>query len=249
MSEQNQFDRRQQALTERNKHFFETETVRANLKAKSIRGAASLLTSGAANFVISLTATSVLARILMPADFGLLAMVFALTAVAERFKDIGLGRATVQKKEVTHSEVSNLFWLNAAVGAGLCVTISVLSGAIARFYHEQRLTSIAIALSTTFLFAGLTIQHQALLNRRMRFLATGTIGTGALAASNVCAIILALKGYGYWALVWREIVRSILIAVATWISCPWVPGLPDRQTNVSQQMRFARDITFFNIVT
>lgn len=249
MSELNQVDRLQRALAERNKHFFETETVRADLKAKSIRGAASLLTSGGANFAIALAATSVLARVLMPADFGLLAMVFALTAVAERFKDIGLGRATVQKKEITHSEVSNLFWLNAAVGAGLCLTIAILSGGIAAFYHEQRLTSIATALSSTFLFAGLTIQHQALLNRRMRFLATGMIATGALAASNLCAIILALKGYGYWALVWREILRSVFVAVATWIACPWVPGLPDRKTKVSEQMRFARDITFFNLVT
>jgi O-antigen/teichoic acid export membrane protein len=249
MSKLNQVDGSEQALAERNKHFFETETVRANLKAKSIRGAASLLTSGGANFALSLAATSVLARILMPADFGLLGMVFALTAVAERFKDIGLGRATVQKKEVTHSEVSNLFWLNVSVGAGLCLSIAMLSGVIARFYHEQKLTYVAMALSTTFLFAGLTIQHQALLNRRMRFMATGTIGTSALAASNLCAIILALKGYGYWALVWREILKSVFTAIATWVSCPWVPGLPDRKTNVSQQMRFARDITFFNIVT
>src|ERR1700747_1769099 len=123
-----------------------------------------MLTSGTANFVITIAATSVLARILLPADFGILGMVFALTAIAERFKDIGLGRATVQKKEITHAEVSNLFWLNAGVGVVICLLIAILSRAIAAFYHEQRLTYVALALSTTFLFAGLTIQHQALLS-------------------------------------------------------------------------------------
>ena len=234
---------------EQHKQFFETETVRANLKSKSIRGGMLMLTSGAANFVITIAATSVLARILLPADFGLLGMVFALTAIAERFKDIGLGRATVQKKEVTHAEVSNLFWLNAAVGIGICLSIVMLSRLIAGFYHEQRLTHVAMALSTTFLFAGVTIQHQALLNRRMRFLATGAIATSSLGVSNIFAIVLALKGFGYWSLVWKEILRSVLVATATWIACPWIPGLPDRKTKVTQQMRFGQHITLFNIVT
>jgi len=208
-----------------------------------------MLTSAATTLVLGMAATSVLARLLQPADFGLLAMVFALTAIAERFKDIGLGRATVQKKELTHPEVSNLFWLNVAVGCGICLSVSALSGSIARFYHEERLAHVAMLLSTTFIFGGLTIQHQALLTRQMRFLATGTIGTGSVAVSNAVAIVLALKGYGYWSLVWRELVRSVITAAATFACCPWVPGLPKAQINVSSQLRFGRDITIFNIVT
>jgi len=207
-----------------------------------------MMISGSANLVLALVATSILARKLVPADFGLLGMVFALTAIAEQFKDIGLGRATVQKKELTHSEVSNLFWLNAAVGIGICLAIVALSGAIAGFYHEQRLTHIAMALSVTFAFSGLTIQHQALLTRRMRFFATGVIATSSVVLSNILAIVLAMKGYGYWSLVYREIARSIVTAIGTFIACRWVPGLPDRKKNVSHQMRFARDITLLNIV-
>jgi PST family polysaccharide transporter len=238
-----------QSLKKSYEHLFETDTVKADLKSKSIRGGAFMLASTGANLVIGIAATSVLARILMPADFGLLAMVFALTAIAERFKDIGLGRATIQKKQLTHSEVSNLFWLNLSVGIGICVAILMLSSLIARFYHEQRLTHIAMVLSTTFVLGGSAIQHQALLNRRMKFLATGAISTGSLVVSNVLAIILALKGYGYWSLVWREVARSVLAAGATFAVCPWVPRLPDLRENVSQQMRFGRDVTVFNIVT
>lgn len=230
-------------------HLFETDTIRAQLKSKSIRGGASLLASGSTSFVLSVAATSVLARILLPSDFGLLGMVFALTVIAERFKDIGLGRATVQKKELTHAEVSNLFWLNVVVGIGICLSIFALSGLIASFYHERRLTHVAMALSTTFIFGGLTIQHQALLNRRMKFFATGAINTGSVAASSVLAIILALRGYGYWSLVWEEVARSVFIAVATFAACQWIPSLPDFQKKISQQVRFGRDITLFNIVT
>jgi len=229
--------------------WFETDTIRAHLKSKSIRGSAFMLTSSVASLVLGIAATSVLARILLPSDFGLLGMVFALTAIAERFKDIGLGRATVQKKELTHSEVSNLFWLNLALGVAICLSISLLSGAIARFYHEQRLTHVATLLSVTFVFGGLTIQHQALLNRQMKFLATGVINISALVLSTALAIVLALKGAGYWSLVWREIARSVFVAIGTFIACPWIPGRPDPQKEVWPQMRFGRDITFFNIVT
>jgi PST family polysaccharide transporter len=205
--------------------WFETDTIRTHLKSKSIRGGAFMLTSSIASLVLTIAATSALARILSPSDFGLLAMVFALTAIAERFKDIGLGRATVQKKELTHSEVSNLFWLNLTVSIAISLSISLLSGAIARFYHEQRLTHIAMLLSLTFVFGGLTIQHQALLNRQMKFLATGVVGISALIVSNALAIVLALKGAGYWSLVWREIARSVIVAIGTFIACPWIPDV------------------------
>ena len=231
------------------KHWFQTDAIKPHLKSKSIRGGAFMFISSSANLVLGIAATAVLARILVPADFGLLGMVFALTAIAERFKDIGLGKATVQKKELTHSEVSNLFWLNFAIGIGISLAIFLLSGAISSFYHEQRLTHIAMWLSLTFVFGGLTIQHQALLNRQMKFLATGTIGSGVLVLSNALAIILAFKGYGYWSLVWRELARSVLVAIGTFIACPWIPGLPDFKRGVGPQMRFGRDITVFNIVT
>jgi len=230
-------------------HWFQTDAIKPHLKSKSIRGGAFMFVSSSSNLVLGIAATAVLARILVPADFGLLGMVFALTAIAERFKDIGLGKATVQKKELTHPEVSNLFWLNFVIGLGICLSIFMLSSAISGFYHEQRLTHIAMWLSFTFVLGGLTIQNQALLNRQMKFLATGIIGTGALVLSNALAILLALRGYGYWSLVWRELARSVLVAVGTFIACPWIPGLPDLKRGVGSQMRFGRDITLFNIVT
>lgn len=228
---------------------FETETIRAHLKSKAIRGGIFTLTAEGANLVLNIASTAVLARILTPTDFGLLGMVFALTTIAERFKDIGLSTATIQKKTITHSEVSNLFWINAAVGLLIALFLSLLSGTIASFYHEQRLTYIAIVASTSFLFSGLTIQYHALLRRRMRFGAIAVISTGSQFLSSILAVLLALKGYAYWSLVWKELSRNILVAIGTWALCPWIPGLPDRKTNVSRLLLFGRDITLFNVIT
>lgn len=224
-------------------------SVKSDLKSKSIRGSAFTMLSQISSLLVTIGATSVLARILVPADFGLIGMVFALTAIAERFKDIGLGRATIQKQTITHSEISNMFWLNAAIGFAIALAISALSGVIAGFYHERRLTSIAIVLSLTFIFSSVTIQHEALLMRRMRFGTASMISTGSQVLSSLVAILLAVKGFGYWSLVWREISRSIIVAAATWMWCPWIPSLPDRRTRMSHLMSFGRDITVFNLVT
>src|SRR5260370_35189253 len=97
--------------------WFETDAIKPHLKSKSIRGGAYMLTSSGASLVVGIAATSVLARLLLPSDFGLLGMVFALTAIAERFKAIGLGRATGQRKGLTHPRGSNLFWTTLALGA------------------------------------------------------------------------------------------------------------------------------------
>jgi PST family polysaccharide transporter len=230
-------------------HLFETDTVRANLKTNSVRGGLYTFASQGGNLLLNIASTAVLARVLFPADFGLLGMVLALTAIAERFKDVGLSTATVQKKEITHEEVSKLFWLNTLVGFLISLALVLLSGIVARFYRDQRLTALTIAVSSTFVFSGLTIQHQALLNRQMRFGALALINFGSQVLSSILAIVLALKGFSYWSLVWREISRSIISAIATWVLCPWVPGLPDRKTDASRLITFGRDITLFNLVT
>src|SRR5262249_27698324 len=131
---------------------FETGTIKADIKSKSIRGGLFSFSSEGANLLVNIVSTSILARLLVPTDFGLLGMVFAITSIADRFKDIGLSTAIVLKKEINHAEVSNIFWINAAMGAAIFMIVALLSHPIANFYHEQRVTRIAIVLATTFIF-------------------------------------------------------------------------------------------------
>src|SRR5690606_23497402 len=98
-----------------------------------------------------------------------LAMVVAITSIAERFKDLGLSLATVQRREITHQQVSTLFWMNGALGLGVAAAVAILSVPISRFYHDDRLVWITVAIATTFVWSGLAVQHEALLRRTMRF--------------------------------------------------------------------------------
>ncbi len=82
----------------------------------------------------------------------------------------------------------------------------------------------------------------------MEFFKIAAVNIGATILSIITAIMLALKGYGYWALVWREIIRSVCFAAGTWLVCPWIPGLIVRKANIGAMIRFGKDVTGFNLV-
>src|SRR5262245_1133486 len=97
-----------------------TEQLRDDLRAKSVRAAAFTWTAGAVDFALRVGSTAILARLVLPEHFGLVMMITAVTSIADQFRDLGLSTATVQRQEITHEEVSNLFWIN--VLAGLLIT-------------------------------------------------------------------------------------------------------------------------------
>jgi O-antigen/teichoic acid export membrane protein len=233
---------------DRNNQIFEADSRKDNLKEKSVRGGFFTMSCQAVESLLRIGSIAILARILIPEYFGLISMVTAITVIAEQFKDFGLSTATVQQKDITHEQISKLFWINAAIGFVLTVLISSASFLIARFYNEQRLIYITIAISTSFFWSSVTIQHQAILQRRMKFATIGIIQIGSTSISTAIAIILAVKGYGYWALVWREVLRSLFIALGTWICCPWIPGFPKKQIKIGHMLRFGRDIAGFNVI-
>src|SRR5436190_23261953 len=123
---------------DKHRKFFATDNLSVDLKGKSLRGGFFTMAAEGVNFVLRLGATAVLARLLVPEHFGLIGMVTALTSIAVNFKDFGLSIATVQRKEITHRQVSTLFWINVSVGVLLTALVSCLSLPIAWFYKDDR---------------------------------------------------------------------------------------------------------------
>src|SRR5215475_10280724 len=107
-----------------------------DLKAKTIRGGAARMMAQIANFVFRIGSVMIMARLLLPEDFGLVGMVTAFTGVLNLFRDFGLSTATVQREEVTDQQISTLFWINILVGALLMLLSIAMAPAIAAFYHE-----------------------------------------------------------------------------------------------------------------
>lgn len=223
--------------------FAGTEAVSGDLKRKSVLGALVTGAGGAVDFILRLGSTLILARLLVPEHFGLVAMVTAVTRIAERFSTLGLSTATVQAPEITDGQCSNLFWINAGVGVFFGATLVLISPAIANFYDDARLQTIAVALSLNFVWIGLAVQHESLLRRQMKLAQIAGIRLAATLLSVCLAIGLAWGGFGYWALVWKEVIQSFLIAAGAWMLCPWLPGLPSRRVNMGRLLGFGRDMT------
>jgi len=228
--------------------FFDTEHLKADLKERSVRGGAVTMTAQATKFVLQTGSTVVLARLLTPQDYGLVAMVTAITGFVAMFKDMGLSMATIQKAEINHSQVSTLFWINVAVSIMLALILAVLAPIISWFYSEPRLTYITLVLAGTFIFSGLTVQHQALLRRQMRFLVLAAIEVGSLAIGIVTGITMAWYSAGCWALVGYFAATALSNAVLVWLFCEWRPSLPVRQAGVRSMVAFGGHLTGFNIV-
>ena len=222
--------------------------VLGDLRRRSVRGGAATLAAQAGKFALQFGSTALLARLLTPKDYGLIAMVTAVTGFVAIFKDLGLSAATVQRKEITRQQSSNLFWINVACSVALMLILVAAAPLIARFYKHPELTWVTIALSASFIFGGLTAQHQALLRRQMRFGALARIEVAAMACGVAAALIAAWFGLRYWALVLMIVVQAASNMVMVWIASPWTPSLPAREAQVGSMLKFGGNLTGFNIV-
>lgn len=235
------------AADSRDRHF-RTDHLMADLKGRSVRGGAITLGAQACKFVLQVGSTAVLARLLTPQDYGLIAMVAVFTGFVGLFKDLGLSMATIQRAEITHAQVSTLFWINVAVSVLLAGIGMALAPAIAWFYNEPRLVGITIALSATFIFGGLAAQHTALLRRRMKFHLLAAAHLTALLISIGVAILLARRGAAHWALVAMIATEAVATTSLTWLFSGWRPGLPRRNSDTWSMLAFGSQLTATNFL-
>jgi PST family polysaccharide transporter len=231
-----------------NNDFFDTDYLKADLKGRSVRGGAATMFGEGAKFVLHTGSTVALARLLTPQDYGLIAMVLAVTNFVRIFRDVGLSMATVQRAEISHAQISTLLWINTAVGVGLAALTAALAPMVAWFYGESRLTTVTMMLSIMFIFSGLTVQHQALLKRHMRFMALATIEVGAMAVGVGAAIVAAVCGAQYWSLVFMNVAVAAAMAVGVWIAARWRPGWPRLRSGICSMLVFGGNVTGFHLV-
>jgi O-antigen/teichoic acid export membrane protein len=227
---------------------FSSDELSQNLAQKSVRGGTITLPAQACKIILGIAGTIVLARLLTPKDFGLIAMVAVVIAFAEMFKDAGLSMATVQKEEITHEQISTLFWINILISAALGLCVLAGSPLVAWFYGKPELTAVTAALSLSFIISGLTIQHQALQRRHMRFGTLAAIQIVSQVITLIMTISLALFGWRYWALVGGTLTNAIAGSLFTFIFCPWIPGRMRRGTGVRGMLKFGVHLTGFNFV-
>jgi PST family polysaccharide transporter len=232
----------------RQQDFFGTSHLSSELREHALHSGLVAFTGQSVKFVIRLSATMILARIVAPEDYGLVAMVVAITGLFLLFKDLGLTTATIQKADITHEQVSTLFWINAGFGFGLMALVMSLAPVLAWFYQDSRLVMICIAISGMFGLSGLSAQHEAILKRQMRFGALMVVEVCASFLGSGLAVLVALWEGGYWALVTQQLTITAITVIGVWLACSWRPGGFYKNSKVGSLITFGGYLSAFQLV-
>lgn len=201
-----------------------------------------------AKIIIQIVSLVVLARIISPSDFGLVAMVVAVIGVADIFRDFGLSSAVIQAPSVSRDEQINLFWVNTALGVTLALLALASAPLVAALYRQPGLTPITMILAANFVVNGMATQYRADLNRRMRFRQLAVADVSGPALGLAAAISLALSGAGVWALVTQQIVQVSVTFVLVVVGAGWLPGLYRRAVSVRRFLTFGLRLAGSQIV-
>ena len=164
-----------------------------------------------------------LARLLTPREFGVVGMLLVFTGFAQALADGGLSSALIYRQDDSDAQSSTVFWLQTGVGAVLSLLFYGGAGFIATFYDLPVLKPLSQLLALTFIVQALGLVHSALLMKQFRFKAMALATLGATAVSGAAAILLALKGYGVWALASQGLISTTVLTVLLWLQSGWRP--------------------------
>jgi PST family polysaccharide transporter len=229
------------------KGYFDRLAASDDLHRRSLRGGAASMMAQGANMIVQFASAIVLARLLVPEDFGLVAMVAAITGLATVVVDLGTRDALSQRDEITEGEVSALFWINVGVGLAFAATAMICSAPIARFYGDPRLVNVTLAMSLTFALPSFYYAQYALMRRALRFPALAVVDVGANSLAAAITIVLAYQSRSYWALVAKPVLKELFTAIGVWAACGWRPGRPTFTSGVRDMLRFGLNIIGFGM--
>lgn len=173
---------------------------------------------------LSLLIFAILANLLFPVDFGLVALASVFVGFAQIFVDQGLGDALVQRRTLTRGHIDTAFWVAIATGALLTGAGIVLAIPIAALLGEPALEPVLQVLSLVFVLSALNSIQTALLRRELAFRSLALRTLFAIAGGGVVGIAMAYANFGAWALIGQTLAQAALAAAVLWTVSPWRPG-------------------------
>lgn len=208
-----------------------------------------LVTGLAQGYRIALSFASgiLLARLLSPEDFGLIALITPVIALVGLVQDLGLNQATIQRDKVTDAQTSVLFWITVAVSATLGATMALCGPLLAGFFEEPRLVPLAAAFGGLVVVWSIQSQPMALLARRMHFGSMAIIDVAGATAGALVGIFIAYTFRTYWALFASMLTTGLIAAIGAFAASRFRPGRPRLAEGVSTMLRFGTSVSLFNL--
>jgi len=214
----------------------------------AIRGGAALALANGGRQLLRLGVIILLARVLSPAEFGVVAVMTAVFAIASVFQEAGLSAATIQRTRISVQTVSTLFWINATLGVILTLGFMASASLLTDWLLDQQVAPLFRVAAMTFVLNGFAVQHRALLQRGMQFGTEARIDVLASVLGAACALGMALTGWSYWSLVGQILVTDAVALVLVLRAIRFRPGKPRLTSEVLSMLHFGGSLLGFNIV-
>lgn len=167
----------------------------------------------------------VLARILLPSDYGIISLISVFIAIANVFVQSGFNTALIQKKKVDEKDLSSVFYLNIFVSGILYILLFFTAPFIERFYNVLGISKVLRVLSLTLFLGAINSIQNAVISRKMEFKKLFFSSIAAIIVSGIIGVILALLGFGVWALVFQQLSNQIMTTIVLWFTVKWRPQL------------------------
>jgi O-antigen/teichoic acid export membrane protein len=181
-----------------------------SLKEKSIIGAKWTSFSAVFNVLMAISKTAIMARLLTPVDFGLMAMLQGVMVFGRPLVETGLGLAIIQARDITTKQLSTIYLLNVGLGVFVFIIMVLISPFVAEFYEEEQLTGLLILFAVSFIIGPIGAQFNVLFQKELNFSFPVKVDFISNILSFVVAVALAYYGWGVYALVYGRLARTVV---------------------------------------
>ncbi|MFN3314058.1 MAG: lipopolysaccharide biosynthesis protein [Hyphomonas sp.] len=234
---------------ERNDMAMSVAHLEHTLGSRTLQGGGLMAISHLLKIIIQFMSLAVLGRVLLPDDFGLLAMSWAVLGFVTMFAELGLSTATIQRREIDQNTTSTLFFVGIVVGVLVCLLLIALSPLAAGLFNEPRLALVVSAMALVVPINMLATQHFALMTRSMRWMDLQIAAVSSQALGVIVAISLAVfTPLGYWALVAQAWMGSLSYALYLIIRCDWRPSWPTNWRAATSSIVLGLNLTGFSFL-
>lgn len=220
---------------------------RAALKHRSSRGAVATFTAQGIKFVLKFGSTVVMARLLTPGEFGIVAMAAPILGFVTALNNMGFAQAIIRHRDLSDAQVSSLFWLNLLASSILALVILAASPVVGMIYREPEVTPVLAALSSLFILSTASMIPSALMSRQMRFLSLTAIDLSGMVITIVSTIAAAWAGMSYWSLVLGQLLGAAATAAMSYAATGWRPQTPRFVSGTAELARFGANLTGVNV--
>ncbi|MBE9490604.1 MAG: MOP flippase family protein, partial [Bacteroidetes bacterium] len=217
------------------------------LKNDAVKGIKWASASQLGRQVIQYTTTIILAALLTPSDFGLMAMAIVVVGFLEIFKDLGTAAAIIQNQNLSEESLSSIFWVNVGFGALVAVIVFLAAPLGAEFYNNSKVEDILKVLSISFIWSSFGIVQKKLLEKELKFDLLAKIELIGVAIGAVVGITLALLEFGVWSLVFQSLSIAVITTSLLWIINSWRPTIFFSYPKIKPIISYSLNLLGYNV--